>query len=83
MAKSQDVRRATAETIAAFEAYKRTNDDRLAAIEKRGAADPLLDEKLAKIDRRLEALSLKSARAELEGSAVDLQDTEHVTAWDR
>ena len=54
----------TAEMMAVFEAYRQANDARLAEIEKKGGADPLSDEKLARIDRRLEALSVKMARPE-------------------
>jgi len=48
--------------MSAFEAYKQTNDERLAEIEAKGASDPLIDEKLRKLDRRLDSLSLKAAR---------------------
>lgn len=34
----------------AFEEFKKANDARLAEIEKKGAADPLLDEKIARIE---------------------------------
>ena len=40
--------------MAAFEEFKQTNDDRLKQIEKKGAADPLLDEKLTKINATLD-----------------------------
>ena len=82
MAKGREVKTAAAEALAAFEAYKQTNDARLAEIERRGSADPILDDKLAKIDRRLEVLSLKSARADLSGD-VEPQNTEHSSAWGR
>ena len=82
MAKGREVKTAAAEALAAFEAYKQTNEARLSEIEKRGKADPLLDQKLAKIDRRLEALSLKSARADLSGEA-EPADAEHSSAWGR
>ncbi len=56
----------------AFESYKETNDRRLQEIEQRGSADPLTVEKLDRIDRvlgdnqrRLDALTLKSARPHL------------------
>ena len=55
---------ATAEMMAAFEAYKETNDQRLSEIEGRGAADPLLKSKLKKLDRRINEISLKVARPE-------------------
>jgi HK97 family phage major capsid protein len=37
----------------AFEEYKRTNDQRLAEIKAKGSADPLLEEKLRKVDAEL------------------------------
>lgn len=77
MAKAQD-----AELMAVFEAYRQANDARLAEIEKKGAADPLSDEKLARIDRRLEALSLKMARPEA-GAGADPAEDEHREGWTR
>lgn len=71
----------TAEMMAVFEAYRQANDARLAEIEKKGAADPLSDEKLARIDRRLEALSLKMARPEAGGA--DPAEDEHREGWTR
>lgn len=38
----------------AFEEFKKVNDDRLAQIEAKGSADPLLEEKLAKIEGDLD-----------------------------
>jgi len=37
----------------AFEEFKRVNDQRLAEIENKGAADPLLEEKIARIEADL------------------------------
>lgn len=71
----------TAEMMAVFEAYRQANDARLAEIEKKGAADPLSDEKLARIDRRLEALSVKMARPEAGGA--DPAEDEHREGWTR
>ena len=68
-----------AEMMAAFEAYKATNDERLAEIEQKGAADTLLDEKLRKLDKRLDALSLKAARPAEGVSAPEVR--EHNEAW--
>lgn len=60
----------------AFEAYKESNEQRLAEIEHRGAPDPLTVAKLERIDdalnlqqRRLDEIQLKSARPGLSGSA--------------
>lgn len=58
----------------AFEEYKRTNNQRLEELSKKGVADPLHLEKLSKIDERLDTLSVrlqevqeKAARTALEG----------------
>jgi HK97 family phage major capsid protein len=48
----------------AFEEYKAANDARLAEIAKRGAADPLLDEKLSRIDAVLDAQAEMKKRIE-------------------
>ena len=47
-----------------FEAFKDANDARLAEIDKRGG-DPLLEEKVARIDKAIDALMLKAARPAL------------------
>jgi HK97 family phage major capsid protein len=59
----------------AFEAFKETNDERLDALERRSGADPLIEEKLIRIDRALDDhrrtvddLALKSARPALGGA---------------
>lgn len=41
--------------MVAFEAYKRSNDQRVSDIERRGAADPLTEEKMARIEAAVEA----------------------------
>jgi len=60
----------------AFEAFKETNDDRLYQLERRSATDPLIEEKLSRIDRALDDhrrvvddLALKAARPAIGGSA--------------
>lgn len=70
-----------AEMMATFEAYKQVNDDRLAEVEAKSASDPLLDEKLRKLDKRIDVLSLKSARPL--DSPVSADHGEHNTAWSR
>ncbi|MFN3313097.1 MAG: phage major capsid protein [Hyphomonas sp.] len=77
MAKSE-----TADMMAVFEAYRQANDARLAEIENKGASDPLTDERLVRIDRRLEALSLKMARPEA-GGMDDLVEDECREGWSR
>ncbi|MCI4646416.1 MAG: phage major capsid protein [Hyphomonadaceae bacterium] len=71
-----------ADLMAAFEAYKQANDARLSEIETRGKADPLTDERLARIDRRLEALSLKSATPAV-SATTPKADTAQTEAWQR
>ena len=60
----------------AFEAFKETNDERLYSLERRSAADPLIEDKLTRIDRALDEhrrvvddLALKAARPQIGGSA--------------
>ena len=60
----------------AFEAFKETNDERLYSLERRSAADPLIEDKLTRIDRALDEhrrvvddLALKAARPPIGGSA--------------
>lgn len=70
----------------AFEAFKEANDERLAEIDKRGG-DPLLEEKVARIDRAIDTLMLKAARPALatadasRGSASHAA-REHKSAFD-
>src|SRR6267378_1098875 len=80
-----------AEMLRAFEAFKETNDQRLALTEKR-AGDVLVEEKLARINqtidaqaRRLDDIALKGARPALGGDchAVRSQSAiEHKAAFD-
>ncbi len=49
----------------AFEAFKETNDERLGEIEQKLSADPLTVEKLDRINRTLDELTLKSRRPPL------------------
>ncbi len=73
---------ANAELMAAFEAYMQANDARLDEMEAKGASDPLTDERLKRIDRRLEALSLKNAQPALSAkSDLDPADNERQAAW--
>jgi HK97 family phage major capsid protein len=60
----------------AFGAFKETNDERLYALERRGLSDPLVEEKLNRIDRALDEnrrtvdeLALKSSRPPMGGPA--------------
>ncbi|MEO0608011.1 MAG: phage major capsid protein [Pseudomonadota bacterium] len=70
-----------AEMMATFEAYKQTNDARLNEIEAKGSADTLLEDQLARLDKRIDSLSLKAAAPETGGSAVPTGSQD--TAWSR
>jgi HK97 family phage major capsid protein len=85
-----DVDRAFDDFRAGFEAWKAENDRRLAEIEKRGAADPLIEEKMARIDRAMDesrrladGLALKAARPRLGLERADLAPAaaEHKAAF--
>jgi HK97 family phage major capsid protein len=74
---SSSVNEAFEDFMRAFEAFKETNDERLGALERRSFADPLVDEKLSRIDRALDEhrrtvdqLALKAARPPIGGSVV-------------
>jgi HK97 family phage major capsid protein len=78
------------EMLRAFEAFKEANDERLTAIERR-RADPLLEEKVARIDatldaqtRRLDEIALKGARPPLsrEREQAPLAAREHKAAFE-
>ena len=82
-----EARLLTAEVLAAFEALKAANDARLDEIEKRGAADPVLDAKLKKIEQSLdrqrtalERLALEQSRPAI-GEDPRRADPEHKSAW--
>lgn len=62
--------------MTAFESFKSTNDARLAEIEKKGGADPLIGEKLARIETELanfEGLNQKLTLAEAQTKALAKQ----------
>jgi HK97 family phage major capsid protein len=83
-----DVAALFAEFSTAFEEFKRTNDQRLGEIEKRGAADGLLEGKLDRLNAVLDGqkAALDRARAErarpaIEGKGAALPDGEYKEAF--
>jgi len=77
-----------AEAIAAedvmrlVELYRQENDARVAAIEKR-KGDPLMEEKMARMDARLDSLSVRQARPALASERATTHDArEHKAAFD-
>ncbi len=65
-----EVAAAFGEFMHAFEAFKNTNDRRLGEIERRAAADPVTSDKLARIERTLDELSVKGARLPIGGNGA-------------
>ena len=72
-----DAARALQDFNSNFEAFKETNDQRLAEIERRGVTDPLTAEKLARIEQTLEntkrvsdGLAIKAHRPHLDGGPM-------------
>jgi HK97 family phage major capsid protein len=75
------------EMMRTFDALKATNDEHLASLKRRG--DTLIEEKLARIDsalsRKLDELTLKSARPRLGGEALAAKsqiELEHKAAFE-
>ena len=89
-AASPEARAAMHELMAAFEAFKGANDARLAEIEKKASADPLLEEKVARIDAavagaqaRLDRVVSEARRPVIgEASAAVVAAPEAKAAWD-
>jgi HK97 family phage major capsid protein len=77
------------EMMRVFESYKAENDQRVAAIERRGAADVLTEEKVARLNdvldtrqRQLEEMTLKQARPAFgHDQASPLATREHKMAF--
>ena len=57
--------------LAVFEAYRAANDQRLSAVEAKGAADPLLEEKVGRIEAALQARERAARRPALGGAVAD------------
>jgi HK97 family phage major capsid protein len=74
---------ATADIMAAFHEFKATNDQRLSDLDARLSADVITVDKLARIERHLDELALKSARPALGGSTpVPFANVAHKSAFD-
>ncbi|MFT3672696.1 phage major capsid protein [Aestuariivirga sp.] len=69
------------DVLVAFEAFKEANDERLAQIEKRMSADVVTAEKVERISRAIDELSLKAKRPSLSGE-TKAEPSEHRRAFD-
>ncbi len=84
-APSPEARAAMHELFTAFESFKEANDRRLEEIEAKRAADPLLDDKLSRIDTaladaqgRIDRLTREAARPALGGAE---EKSASVSSW--
>ena len=69
--------------LAVFEAYRCANDQRLAAVEAKGAADPLLSEKVDRIEAALQQRERAARRPALGAAVADApQADERKAAFD-
>jgi HK97 family phage major capsid protein len=69
------------DVMTTFEAFKEANDERLAQIEKRFAADVVTAEKVERISKALDDLTLKARRPHLSGEKPH-EPSEHKRAFD-
>lgn len=76
-----EVKSIAADLMATFEAYKAANEARLQELEQKGAVDTVLQDKLERMDKRLDTLSLKAAQPEAQ--AAQEPDDAAQTAWAR
>ena len=82
-AEGGDVAAAFDDFMSAFEAFKATNDERLAEIEQKLSADPVTVEKLDRINKSLDELTLKSRRPPLgPDSRAERRPSEHRSAFE-
>lgn len=87
---SPEAQAAVREVMAAFEAFKGANDARLDEMERKAAADVLLEEKVARIDQavaaaqaRLDRAMSQSRRPQIGGEPVEtVSAPEAKAAWD-
>jgi HK97 family phage major capsid protein len=69
------------DVLVAFEAFKDANDERLAQIEKRMSADVVTSEKVDRISRAIDELTLKARRPAL-GGEMKAEPSEHKRAFE-
>jgi HK97 family phage major capsid protein len=72
-AAARDTEGLLTELMGAFEEFKRTNDGRIAELEKRGSADALTEEKLGRLNTALDGAKAAMDRVALERSRPALE----------
>jgi HK97 family phage major capsid protein len=79
---NSDVTNAFDEFMNAFDGFKEANDDRLSQIEKRMSVDIITSEKVDRISKAMDQLSLKSARPPLaRDNGYTVEPSEHKNAF--
>jgi HK97 family phage major capsid protein len=76
------VARPEGELLEAFHAFKEANDERLAEIEKRMSADALIEEKVERIGKAVDELTLKARRPAIGGTEKAPDTREHRAAFE-
>jgi HK97 family phage major capsid protein len=81
---TSDIATAIDDLARAFEVYKETNDRAVAEVKARGTTDVVTADRLARIDRALDELSLKARRPALAGDRAGRQsgDPAHKAAFE-
>ena len=64
------------DVLVAFESFKEANDERLGQIEKRQSADVITSEKVDRINKAIDDLTLKSRRPQLSAATL-IEPSEH------
>lgn len=72
-AAARDTEGLLTELMGAFEEFKRTNDGRMAELEKRGSADALTEEKLGRLNTALDGAKAAMDRVALERARPALE----------
>lgn len=81
-AESGDVSAAFDDFMRAFEAFKDTNDERLSEIETKLSADVVTTDKLDRINKALDELTLKGRRPPLSAERGAARPSEHKQAFE-
>lgn len=81
-AEGGDVSAAFDDFMRAFEAFKDTNDERLVEIETKLSADVVTTEKLDRINKALDELTLKGRRSPLSAERATARPSEHKQAFE-
>lgn len=80
---ADDIKAVVDPLMTAFEEYKKTNDQRLDEIKKKGVADPLHDEKLAKLEKTIAGFEGINATLTAQAATIKAAQEEAAEAKER